>query len=128
MKAISSAFSMKLIGTSTTGSFAVAKPITANDQELREPVALAQAPRRQSARGPVHRRVELGERVALGAVDDGELVGRALGGAPQEVAHRVLAAPRDGGGGVGAVRHALTVDACANPQGRCHPRWLRSHS
>ena len=117
MKAISSAFSMKLIGTSTTPSFAVANTSTANDQELRreqrEPVALGEAPGGQRARGPVHRGVELGERVALVAVDDGELVGRALGGAAQEVAHRVLAGPRDGGGGVGAERHALTVDARA---------------
>ena len=82
-------------------------------REQREPVALGEPAGGERARGPVHRGVELGERVALLAVHHGELVGRTLGGAPQEIANGVLAGPRDGGGGVGAERHALTVDVPA---------------
>ena len=108
MKAISSAPSMKLTGTSTTPSRAVAKASTANCQQLwrqqRQPVALGQAPVGQRVRGPVDRGVELGEGRPQVPGDDGELVRVAARGAAQQVADAVPAGARDHRGGIGG-RH-----------------------
>ena len=92
MKAISSGPSMKLTGTRTTPSFAVANARTAYCHELCESSASRSPllrPRSASVRGPVHRDVELAEGDASVAGHDGELVRVPAGGAVQQVADGV---------------------------------------
>ena len=142
MKAISSAPSMKLTGTSTTPSRAVANTVTAYCQELcassasRSPLARPAGGERRGH--PVHRGVELGVGDPALAGDDRQLAGVAAGGPAQQVTDRVLARPADRGRGVGpnmrrilaeAVRPATTSvpDPCRSrgPTGsqpaRCEP-------
>ena len=74
-------------------------------RQQREPVTLGQPAPGQRVCGPVGGGVELGVGEAVLAVDHGELVRVAGGGAAQQIPDPVLAGPGDGGGGVGGETH-----------------------